>query len=109
MNIKDKSDLVDTPSIDVGNIVYYTVKIRRLQIYNQGGENSVSNIRVTVYSKLYDYLIFELAYPNEEMRGIATYAGLLEALVKEYTVKIKATEYHGSQEVGFITGVAIIS
>ncbi|WP_237386974.1 hypothetical protein [Xenorhabdus sp. Sc-CR9] len=106
MNIKDKSDLVDTSKLDEESedeITYYNVKIRRLQLYQKA--DGTYDIRVTIYDPQYRYLYFEFYYPNEEMRGIATYAGLLDALVKSYSVSLIATRYHGSQEVGFITGV----
>ncbi|OTA17439.1 hypothetical protein Xvie_00823 [Xenorhabdus vietnamensis] len=101
MNIKEKSALANTSKSDV----YYNVKILRLQIFSR--EDRSSGVKVTVHHEDYNYLFYELAHPDQEIGGIATYAGLLESLLKGHKVKIKATGYHGDQVVGYISGIVV--
>ncbi|MBD2797431.1 hypothetical protein ID856_12890 [Xenorhabdus sp. 18] len=103
MNIKDKSCLPEASNTNGHTTEYFNLRVCRLQIYSL--DRDTNNVRITVYSELYKYIYFELKYPHEEIRGIATYAGLLNALVKGEKVKIKATTQPASQGMGLIESV----
>ncbi|PHM37095.1 hypothetical protein Xmau_04019 [Xenorhabdus mauleonii] len=110
MNIKDKSDLVDASKLDDKNeveAIYNSVKIDRLQIYQIQDQAKNDQIRVTVYDSRYGYIFFDFMHPSEQMRGLATYAGLLDALATGKPVSLIADGYHGDPHVGFISGVDI--
>ncbi|MBD2805823.1 hypothetical protein ID855_14185 [Xenorhabdus sp. ZM] len=110
MNIKDKSDLVDTSKLNDKNEVeatYSSVKIYRLQIYQIQDQARNDQIRVTLNDSRHGYIFFEFKYPSEQMRGLATYEGLLDSLATGKPVSLFADAYQGTPFVGYISGVDI--
>ncbi|MBC8944226.1 MULTISPECIES: hypothetical protein [Xenorhabdus] len=102
MNIKDKPASANTLTNTLTDgEVEYEVKIFRLQTY--GREDRSSNVRITIYHPEYDFLFYELASPHQEIGGVAIFMGLLTAMLNRSSVKIKASRYHGTPHVGYIS------